>query len=80
MSQKSIVYGFRMVPAAIAQGLGRIFSFVKTHGLHNGLGLMAVKVQIRWCPKLKGVSASGRCLVFQLELCMVPAVLNLELA
>ena len=34
------------------------------HGLHSGLGIIAVKVKIRWWSELNGVSASGQCQVF----------------
>ena len=79
-----------MVPAALDQGLGKGFPTSLAlsklaHGLHNGFGVTAVKVQIRWS-ELEGASASGRCSIFQLEPCtrrwllyMVPAVSTLEL-
>ena len=36
------------------------------HGLHSGLGMIVVKVQIRWWSETEGVSASDQCPVFQL--------------
>ena len=50
------------VPAALIQVSVKFLALSKlAHGLHNGLGIMAVKAQICWWPELKGVSAGGRC-------------------
>ena len=54
-----------MVPATSNQGLGKKLSLSELpHGLHRGLGLIAIRVQIRWWSELKDVSASGQCPVF----------------
>ena len=55
------------MPVASNQGLGIFLALSElAHGLHSGLGITAVKVQIRWWPELESVSASGQCPVPQL--------------